>query len=458
MRWHKPVLCFAGFQKEEFTRVCNDSGERAPGQVRPAQVGSLKVIGVVSLGGFLELYDFIIYAMMAGYIADHFFPTQHEMMSLLLVFSSFSAGYLVRPLGGIVFGHIGDRYGRKVTFAWSVLLMAGSTLCMALLPGYSELGVLAPALLIGLRLIQGFSLGGEIPGAITYLRETQARPGLAGGTLFMALMLGVAGASCVHAFLLSWLGHNTVAEWGWRLAFVLGGSLGFISFYIRRRFQESPAFLALVAAKQHHGTPAIALLRNHRRALVTGILVMGMTGAVATVLLLFGPSYYTRVLGYSPEDISFAMALYSAVVSPLCLLGGWLCDRIEGRKLPVLMACLLIAVVMPLFAFWMEGSHSAWVIALPAALMGAFYTGVIPVFLATLFPAPVRYSGIGITYNVGMTVFGGMAPPCIMAVVELTGDVATPGYYLTLVGCIGLVGALALKNKTPTELSGQTTG
>ncbi|MCL6271424.1 MFS transporter [Sansalvadorimonas sp. 2012CJ34-2] len=405
-----------------------------------------KVVAIVSLGGFLELYDFIIYAMMAGYLADHFFPAGDQAVSLLLTFSTFSVGYLARPLGGAVFGHIGDRYGRKRTFALSVLMMAASTLTISVLPGYSQLGVLAPVMLTILRLVQGFSLGGEVPGAITYLRETQKHPGLAGGALFMALMLGVAGASMVHNLLLVMLGQQQVAEWGWRLAFALGGSLGIVSYYIRRRFRESPVFQALFEGQKRTQIPLVELVSSRGKSLVAGVMVMAMAGAVATVLLIFGPGYYIRMLGYPSSEVSFAIAVASVAASPACLLGGWLCEHVSRNHLLLILGMALGAVSVPMFHLWVSGG-SIWLVAIPASLMGALFTGVIPVLLGGLFPARFRYTGVGLSYNLGMTIFGGLSPPLIMFLVGQTGDLSIPGYYLTGVAGLGLCGVIMLSGR-----------
>ena len=413
----------------------------------PATLSPVKVVAIVSLGGFLELYDFIVYAMMAGYLADHFFPAGDQAISLLLTFSTFSVGYLARPLGGLFFGHIGDRYGRKRTFALSVLMMAASTLSIAILPGYEQLGIIAPVALTALRLLQGFSLGGEVPGAITYLRETQKRPGLAGGALFMALMLGVAGASMVHNLLLVTLGPEQVAEWGWRLAFALGGSLGVVSYYIRRRFRESSVFQALFEKQKVSRVPLLDLLAHGAKTLIAGIMVMAMAGAVATVLLIFGPGYFIKVLGYSAGEMSFAMAVGAVGASPACLVGGWLCDRVTRKYLLLCMSILMGAVSIPLFQLWAEGAN-VWLVVVPVCLLGSLFTGVIPVLLGTLFPARYRYTGVGLAYNLGMTVFGGLAPPLIMYLINSTGSVIMPGYYLAVVALIGLCGTALLSTQS----------
>ncbi|CAM3627658.1 MFS transporter [Parendozoicomonas haliclonae] len=409
-----------------------------------ATLSSSKVVAIVALGGFLEVYDFIIYAMLAGYLADHFFPAAEPVVALLLTFSTFSIGYLARPLGGLVFGHIGDLFGRKRTFAVSVLLMAASTFGIAVLPGYDVLGLAAPVLLTLLRLMQGFSIGGEVPGAITYLRETQRYPGLATGALTFAFILGVAGSAGVHASLLNVLGPEVVADWGWRLAFALGGSLGVVSFYIRRRFQESPAFIALQKVGEDRDIPARTLVTQHGCTLTGGVMVMAMAGAAATVLLVFGPSYYIRVLGYDAQVVSHAIAVSSVAMSPLCVFGGWLSDRLSGVRLPVSMGLLLVLTMVPLYGWW-QGIEEFWLISLPAAAGAALLTGTIPAYLGRLFPVAVRYSGVGLTYNLGISVFGGLAPPLIMWLIAITGQMTMPGYYMAAMGLLGLAGAYLLR-------------
>ena len=249
-----------------------DVGQRvrtssAPSVPTPASrdqlgLGGWRIVLLASLGGTLEFYDFVIFGIFAKDIADALFPSSSVIVSLMASFAAFATGYLARPIGGIVLSHYGDRYGRRRVFLWSLFVMSGATLGMGLVPSYARWGVAASALMVLLRLIQGFCLGGELPGALTYVVETAPSTApLVCGVVFACVTLGVAGATGVSLTLRVLLNPASVPLYGWRIAFVLGGLGGALSFMLRRSLEESPEFARMraLAARQ----PFRELLRGH---------------------------------------------------------------------------------------------------------------------------------------------------------------------------------------------------
>src|SRR5687767_7903961 len=221
-----------------------------------------RIVLLASLGGTLEFYDFVMFGIFARDIADAIFPSSSLLVSLMASFAAFAAGYLVRPFGGIVLSHYGDRYGRRRVFLWSLFVMSGATLGMGLVPSYAQWGVAASALMVGLRLVQGFCLGGELPGALTYVVETAPRIApFVCGVVFACVTMGVAVATVVSVSVRTFLDPASVASYGWRIAFVLGGLGGVLSFVLRRSLEESPEFARLrnLAVRQ----PFRELLRTH---------------------------------------------------------------------------------------------------------------------------------------------------------------------------------------------------
>src|SRR6187549_3132379 len=200
-----------------------------------------KIVLLASLGGTLEFYDFVIFGVFARDIADAVFPASDPLVSLILSFATFAVGYLARPIGGIVLAHYGDRYGRRAVFLWSVFIMSGATLGMGLVPDYATLGIVASLLMVALRIVQGFCLGGELPGALTYVVETAPRIApFVCGVVFACVTMGVAAATGVSLSLRSLLPPETVPVLAWRIAFILGGLGGLVSFVLRRALEESP--------------------------------------------------------------------------------------------------------------------------------------------------------------------------------------------------------------------------
>jgi MHS family proline/betaine transporter-like MFS transporter len=202
-----------------------------------------RIVLLASLGGTLEFYDFVIFGVFARDIAQAIFPSTDPIVALMASFAAFAAGYLARPIGGIVLSHYGDRYGRRLVFLWSVFIMSGATLGMGLVPSYAQWGVAASALMVVLRLIQGFCLGGELPGALTYVVETAPRIApFVCGVVFACVTMGVAVATGVSLGVRTFLDPELVPIYGWRIAFVLGGLGGVLSFVLRRSLEESPEF------------------------------------------------------------------------------------------------------------------------------------------------------------------------------------------------------------------------
>lgn len=416
-----------------------------------------KLVWVTSLGGFLEFYDFIIYALMASYLADQFFPSHNPYSSLLTTFATFSAGYLARPLGGLFFGHMGDRYGRKPTFAATVLIMALSTALIGCLPTYDQVGILAPVLLTLLRVFQGFSIGGEIPGAMTYLSETvEKNQGLVISLLFMALVNGFVFGSFVHSLLLYLLGEEAMTDWGWRLPFLFGGSLGGLSYIVRKRFHESSLFLQLDQQQQQSRIPARKLLSQYKKSLTVGTLLILPVAVAMPLLFLFPQGYLTKLLNYNPETVSVAGGVGILAASLVFILIGMLIDKLQTpycRFWLMTLSCLILcALAMPIFTAYSRGMASVyWIMLISSVVLGSV-TGVAPLLLSQLFPIDIRYSGIALAYNISFALFGGLTPVVAMALIEGTGDLAAPAWYLILSGLAGLLGCFLLKRCSKTVI------
>lgn len=254
-----------------------------------------KLLILSSLGGVLEFYDFIIFALFASYIANAFFPAANQLAGLMITFATFAIGYLVRPLGGIVFGHFGDRIGRKATFTISILMMAFATLGIGIVPSYSAIGMAAPFLIISLRVIQGLSIGGEIPGAITYVSESLPRyKGLACGIIFCALTCGIVLGSVVDASMVSFFSEAQMHSFGWRIPFILGGIFGFLSYLLRKNLHESSQFLAIENTIEKF--PIVSVLKQQLLYVFAGAFMAALCAVIVTSLFLFIPAYFTGIL------------------------------------------------------------------------------------------------------------------------------------------------------------------
>ncbi len=414
-----------------------------------------KLIWITALGGLLEYYDFIVFALMASYLADHFFPGSDPLTSLLTTFATFSVGYFSRPLGGLVFGHFGDRYGRKQTFSATVLIMAVSTALMGCLPTYAQIGIWAPLLMTLLRIAQGFSIGGEIPGAITFLSESnQKQQGLVLGLLISGLLSGFIVGCLVHNALLHWLGSEAMKAWGWRIPFWLGGCLGIFSYFIRKHLHESPLFLQLNRKRQQEQIPSLLLLRSNKKSIVTGILLMVPATGCMSLLFLFTQSYLTQLLGYTSSIVTTASSFGTIFSIAMCILTGFLADRRLNISHSIVMmkwCCLIVtALSFLIFNIYVNQQLSPYIAILMSGLSYGSVAVVGPLLLSTVFPISIRYSGVALSYNICLATFGGLTPIIAMTLIQSTGSLSSPSFYLIFCAACGLAGCYLL-NSAPSS-------
>src|SRR5688572_6130178 len=287
-----------------------------------------KIVLLASLGGTLEFYDFVIFGVFARDIAVAIFPATDPLVSLILSYATFAVGYFARPIGGIVLSHYGDRYGRRAVFLWSVFVMSAATLGMGLVPPYAQIGVAASLLMVTLRLIQGFCLGGELPGALTYVVETAPRIApLVCGVVFACVTMGVAVATGVSLSVRTYMDPSLVAGYGWRVAFILGGLGGVLSFVLRRSLEESPEFARMrsLASRQ----PFTELLRTHFVHVLVGCAILAGTGCFNGLFFSHLPGYLSGVLNYDPRQAVLAQTL-GVIASALGKIGRASCrERVE---------------------------------------------------------------------------------------------------------------------------------
>jgi MFS family permease len=403
-----------------------------------------KVLFLSSLGGVLEFYDFIIYALLASYISKEFFPTGDNISSLLATFATFSVGYLVRPLGGILFGHFGDKLGRKKTFTFSILMMAVATFCVGLVPSYASIGISAPIILTALRVIQGLSIGGEIPGAIAYVTESiPERKGFACGIIFFALINGIVLGSLIQAIFSTLFSNQQMLIWGWRLLFFIGGISGFLSYLMRRQLEESALFKTI--EDKIEAFPIIAVFQSKLLNASAAVFVVGLGASIITLLFLFTPAYLGNVLHIDTNKYIWFNTFAIFLSGLFCIVFGALSDIYKHKILFLFVCVLSIIFVYPIFYIYAKHFSFFLIALLISAFLNGFAWGVIPNLLADLFPTQIRYSGIAISYNLGFAIFGGLTPVIAMLLIYKTGMVIAPTFYLILTATIALVALLFIK-------------
>lgn len=415
-----------------------------------------RAVAASAIGNATEWFDYGVYAVSVGYITHNFFPGEY---GTVLALATFAFSFLVRPLGGLFWGPLGDRLGRKAILALTIILMAGATFCIGLLPSVETIGVLAPILLIVLRAVQGFSTGGEYGGAATFMAEyaPDRKRGFLGSFLEFGTMGGFALGSLIVLLGETFLGHDGMMEWGWRIPFLIAGPMGLIGMYLRSKLGETPVF---EEAEELDATQDSAL--GGLKDLLTGYWrpILTMAGLVIAVnvvnytLLSYMPTYLEGTGGMEYQTvltISFVTQFGMMLLIPFA---GSLSDRL-GRK-PVWRISLVGLIVMSV-PMYMLMSQGVWGTLIGISVLGLLYVLQLATISATfpaMFPTKVRFAGFAITYNVSTSLFGGTAPSVNEALIEATGSPLVPAFYMVAACIVGLIAVHFMKETVGASLRG----
>jgi MFS transporter, MHS family, proline/betaine transporter len=401
-----------------------------------------RLILLASLGGALEFYDFIIYSQFARYIGQNFFPNDDEMVSLIVAFSVFAVGYFARPLGGLFFSHIGDRIGRRRVLIITVLAMSAATAGIGLLPTYAQWGITASILLVLFRVIQGFCLGGELPGAIAYVVETAPRrSGFSVGVVFFCVNTGVFLAALLNLVVHETLTVEEIQSWGWRIGFLVGGALGLFSFVLRIYLEESREFARIRAVAGASVAPIAEVVRTHPVAVCVGVAILAVTAGFNGLLFAM-PAFLPQTMGYEDARAIEAVNVALIIMSFGLLFVAWLSDRISRKALALTGTALLIVLAWPFFGAAEEQSVGLIALFALAGIVGSICAGTVIAIAADLFPTRIRFSGVALSYNIAFTLFSGLAPVVAALLARETGVAATAAYYM--IGCAALSFVAAL--------------
>ncbi len=410
-----------------------------------------KVLVSGMIGNGLEWYDYALYGQMAWLLSKLFFPEGDPTVTLIATYGIFAAGFLVRPLGAILFGWIGDAYGRKTAMVIAVLMMAIPTGCIGLLPTYEQIGILAPILLTIIRLLQGLSLGGEFSGSITYIVEhaPAGKRGLSGSASLVSLNLGFLLGLLVTQGCMGLMGEEAFREWGWRVPFITGIAIGFIGFYIRTHCHESPAYTEAKANGHLSKKPVREVFARHPWQIVQGF-AMYMTVTMPFYLTaIYFISFSHKQLGLPMEDVMWLNVVNMLAMMLLYVPSAKLSDRIGRRPVLAAGAVLMLCAVYPLFTFLTPGAPLMQILLAQAlfALILGFYIGPIPAMLVELFPTSVRYTGMAVAYNLSAALFGGTAPMVCEWLVKTTGSYASIAGYVIFCNLLSLAAIYCYKDR-----------
>ena len=394
-----------------------------------------KLIVATSVGNALEWYDITIYGYFAIYVSKAFFPNDDQTTSLLLTFGTFGLAYLARPIGGIVLGAYADRHGRKSSLLISIVLMTIGTFTVAVMPSFASIGILAPIGVLAARLVQGFSAGGEFGSSTAFLVEHRPdRRGFIASWQFASQGLSNLLASTFGVVLTGWMAPADLNSWGWRIPFLFGVLIGPIGIYIRNHLEDATAPPAAQIS------PVKEIFLNQKSRVLLGIGALAISTAV-NYLIIYMPTYVVKNFNLPPVTGFTATFVGGIVVTLLTPFAGMLSDRIGRTRHMIAANILLLLSVFPMFLLITKNPVPAVIVFVVFALstLKAIYYGPLAALMAELLPPAVRATGLGLGYNIGVTLFGGMGPATMtwLGGFALFGDLA-PGYYLTAVAILSL--------------------
>ena len=408
----------------------------------------------VTSGNFLEQFDFFLFGFYATYIAHTFFPASSEFASLMMTFAVFGAGFLMRPIGAIVLGAYIDKVGRRKGLIVTLSIMATGTFLIVLIPSYQTIGLWAPLLVLIGRLLQGFSAGAELGGVSVYLAEI-ATPGRKGfytswqsGSQQVAIMVAAAMGFALNVV----LEPSAISDWGWRIPFLFGCLIVPFIFILRRKLEETQEF----TARRHNLAmrQVFATLLANWQVVISGMMMVAMTTTAFYLITVFAPTFGKMVLMLSASD-SLLVTLLVAISNFFWLpVGGALSDRFGRRSVLIAMTLLALATAWP--ALTMLANAPSFLMMLSVLLWLSFiygmYNGAMIPALTEIMPAEVRVAGFSLAYSLATAVFGGFTPVISTALIEYTGDKASPGYWMSFAAICGLLATCYLYRRSAVAL------
>jgi MFS transporter, MHS family, proline/betaine transporter len=434
--------------REEFRTMSATAVTTAPAE--PHDTGSAtRLIVAASLGNALEFYEILVYIYFAVTISKVFFPATDRAVSILVTLGTVGISYLSRPIGAIFLGDYGDRRGRKRALTLSIALMTIGTGLMTIMPSYDTLGLLSPILVVAARLLQGFSVGGEFASSTTFLVEHRPdRAGFFASWQWSSQGLAALIATGFGVLLTGTMSATDLQAWGWRIPFAFGLLIGPIGYYIRSRMAETPEFLAAASPR----APMADLLATQwdRLLLTIGTVVISTS---SQYMIAYMPTYAIREL-HLPQFLSYTAAMLAAALQVVAVpfVGIWV-DKVGQSRIMMGAALLFFLTAYPAFVLLATYGTLPVLIAMVCwfALLKSCYSGALPSYMATIFPVATRVSGLSLSYNVGVAIFGGFAGFFAQSLIELTGSKLSPSYYIMATALLSLVALFILRRRDPSH-------
>lgn len=406
-----------------------------------------RIVGLSALGGMLELYDFAIYGTFAIYFSHKFFPSGNQYTTLLETYMVFLLGFILRPIGGIIFSHIGDEHGRKKVLVYTILIMGISSLGIALLPTYEQIGMGAPLLLLLMRLLQGLAVGGELPTTFVYISESMSSKRLlAFGITMAGVFSGYLFAAIINFIMTKTFSKDALNDYAWRLPFAIGGIVCFVSYRIRKTLRETKAFQEVMNKPK---LPLVYLIRNFKPQILAGVFFSATQQVFSIVGIIYMPSYLNVILKLDTGYISNLLPCALIATVLIIAIVGIYFNKLQNVYKLMLTSLILNLLVVPI-AFFLISSKlhivSGYIILM--ALHGLIGL-MVPLYITLLFPTSIRLSGVALCYNISVATFGGTAPIVITTLLKQTGLIyLIPVSYILVFIVLSIIFTLVTRKTT----------
>jgi MFS transporter, MHS family, proline/betaine transporter len=411
----------------------------------PRSASGALQIAAATIGNALEWYDILIYGYLATTLAGVFFPNSNPVVSLLLTFGSFGLSYLARPIGAIVLGAYADRAGRKAALTLSIGLMVMGTAVLAFMPSYASVGLIAPIAVFAARLLQGFAVAGEFGSSTAFMIEHSARrKAFFASWQFAGQQMAKLMAALFGVGLMTMLTGHQLHNWGWRIPFIFGLLVGPIGLYIRRKVDEAPEFMH----STHTRTPVREVFATEKMGLLLGAGLVAV-GTAETYFTLYVPTFATTRLHLPPSAGYIVTIVLSLIMAVLCPVAGTVADKIGYTRLMLPAVVLMLLSSYPLFLLITlhPGLPTLMGGLIWDALLQTAYLGALPAMMANIFPARTRVTGLSLSYNLGVTLFGGFAPAIFTWLTAATHNNASPSFYLMATAVVSIVAVVAISRR-----------
>jgi MFS family permease len=401
-----------------------------------------KLITLASLGGLLEFYDFTVYGLFSIYFAGQYFPSHDKFVSIIASYAIFVVGYIARPIGGIIFSHIGDEIGRKIVLILTMVIMGLSSLGIGFLPTYSQIGIFAPILLLFFRLIQGLAIGGELPSMIVYVTESMPKKrGFAIGGVLTGTDAGLVLGMLINFIMVATLNAEQLQNYGWRIPFIFGGLLCFVSYQIRKKLHESAVF---EKSQNRPKFPLGHLLANYPLQTLYGVGLVATMSTFVMLTLIFMPTYLKQIANLNLSMLSHYMLIAAFVTIISAYIMGSLANRFDPKKIMIITS--ISAIFIGYISYNLIAKHHYILLALCLlTMLQGFFATLSPLLISYIFPTEVRLSGVAVSYNLSHAIFGGMAPIVISSLAHYTHlGYMIPVIYIAIAAIVAIISTMQM--------------